>query len=107
MVTDPKLGHRRPLGSSHGHNSGGACSLGPAYQQKLSGVQRGPRVSRLVEETVWRLVHIMNLFIRTTTVETVASVRKDTGFWIQIPALSEESHTECLWALVSLSVHVR
>lgn len=43
-------------------NSGGACSPGPAYQQYLSGVQRGPRVLSLVE-TVWRLVHIMSLFI--------------------------------------------
>lgn len=69
-----------------GRNSGGAYPPGPAYQQYLSGVQRGPRVLSLVEETVWRLVHIMSLFIYTTAVETFAYVRKGTGFWIQIPA---------------------
>lgn len=71
-----------------GRNSCGACSPGPAYQQYLSGVQRGPRVLSLVEETVWRLAHIMSLFICRIAVETVAYVRKGAGLWIQISTLS-------------------
>lgn len=62
-----------------GRNSGGACSPGPAYQPHLSGVQGGPRVLSWMEETVWRLIHIMSLSVSAAAVEAVAYGRKSTG----------------------------